>query len=149
MTDNSFNGLINFIESCGGLYKIEAGKEWYVIKLVRKSCYAPAFRIIAGNSTEFKLDEPVTCHTISYAGQDPILEVPLKGTVTGAMFNSVPIGYTIKYCDMQPCSGLCHLEDENFLHVKLSMVTAKELPLYMKNMSPEFGRILKGEKNAF
>ena len=153
MDDNSLNGLINFLESSGRLYKMEAGKEWYIVEVIRKDVKAPGwhpdpiFRIISCSAT-FDMAEPGTCHTVDYEGYDAILEIPLKGTVIGVMFNGrfLKKGYDIDCCDRKTCGGLCHLENENSKHVRWRALPEEELPLYMKNMTPRFIKLLKGTK---
>ena len=153
MDDNSFNGLINFLESSGDLYKMEAGKGWYIVEVKKRNDEAfgwqqdPIFRIISCSAV-FDIAEPGTCHTVDYEGYDPILEIPLKGTVIGVTFTGrfLKKGYDIDCCDRKTCEGLCHLENENSKHVRWRVLPKEELPLYMKNMTSRFVKLLKGVK---
>ena len=121
MIDNSFDGMVNFLESSGFLYKIEVGKDWYVIQ-THKSPIGPLFKIISSSITIFNLASPDNCCTVSYEGFDSILEVPLKGSVTGILFISrSSSAYSIRICGINDCQGTCHSDEEKpFFHVKIN-----------------------------
>ena len=96
MEDNSFSGLSNLIESSpSDLFKLTLGEDWYIIQMLKKDIkpngIGPTFEIISSNSLLFSVADPATCFTMDYKGYDPILEMPLSGSVMGTMFHKIHV----------------------------------------------------------
>ena len=151
MEDNTIQGISRMIESLDyRFYKIEGQGRWYLLDFgeskVRKN-YLSGVVVLSGSDLEF-YDDPDPCYLINYEAFDPDLEIILKGKVPGVSFFgrviTIPGEILFNHCRQIVCTNCTKM-----IPLTMVPVEGKDFPLYIKNNSPEFDRILKNEEFGF